>query len=55
MEMHDWARIASDIEKWYSVYDGFVIIHGTGTFYFFILYFWKKLMRFNPLNNKFNK
>ncbi|KAL3220533.1 hypothetical protein MRX96_029810 [Rhipicephalus microplus] len=29
--VHDWVKIASDIEKNYELYDGFVILHGTDT------------------------
>lgn len=31
MEMTDWVRLATDIELNYTLYDGFIILHGTGT------------------------
>src|SRR3989338_7420999 len=31
MSREDWISIASDIEKYYADYDGFVILHGTDT------------------------
>eukprot|EP00998_Keelungia_sp_KM082_P005817 NODE_210_length_2305_cov_58.274564_g204_i0.p1 GENE.NODE_210_length_2305_cov_58.274564_g204_i0~~NODE_210_length_2305_cov_58.274564_g204_i0.p1 ORF type:complete len:600 (-),score=127.38 NODE_210_length_2305_cov_58.274564_g204_i0:432-2231(-) len=31
MDMDDWARIAGDIHKYYSQYDGFLVLHGTDT------------------------
>ena len=31
MGMDDWARMASDIEKYYQDFDGFIILHGTDT------------------------
>lgn len=31
MTFDDWIRIAKDIEKSYSAYDGFVVLHGTDT------------------------
>jgi len=31
MSVHDWIKIAQDIEKHYYDYDGFVVIHGTDT------------------------
>ena len=31
MDMDDWATMASDIEKYYQDFDGFVILHGTDT------------------------
>jgi len=29
VELSDWIRIASDIELNYSLYDAFVVLHGT--------------------------
>ncbi len=29
--MEDWARMARDIERYYSKFQGFVILHGTDT------------------------
>lgn len=34
MEPNDWLRIASVIERYYSSYDGFIILHGTDTMAF---------------------
>merc|ERR1719375_1307795 len=31
MEQRDWVRIATDIQKEYDNYDGFVVLHGTDT------------------------
>ena len=31
MSMEDWARMASDIEKYYQDFDAFIILHGTDT------------------------
>ena len=31
METHHWVKIATDIEKHYQAYDGFVVLHGTDT------------------------
>ncbi|PIO67443.1 hypothetical protein TELCIR_10809 [Teladorsagia circumcincta] len=31
MTFDDWIRIASDIQKAYNNYDGFVVLHGTDT------------------------
>ncbi|EDW26880.1 GL14545 [Drosophila persimilis] len=31
MTMHDWARIANDIQQSYEFFDGFVVLHGTDT------------------------
>ena len=31
MHMTDWAHIAEDIAKYYSAYDAFIVIHGTGS------------------------
>jgi len=31
MQMSDWINIAADIEKYYSQYDAFVVLHGTDT------------------------
>ncbi len=31
MGMHDWVRIARDIERHYDEYDAFVVLHGTDT------------------------
>lgn len=31
MTFDDWIRIANDIKKSYTSYDGFVILHGTDT------------------------
>ena len=31
MSMSDWARIATDISKWYSKFDSFIVLHGTDT------------------------
>ncbi|OAX34994.1 L-asparaginase [Rhizopogon vinicolor AM-OR11-026] len=31
MEMHDWIRIAGEIELNYSLFDAFVVLHGTDT------------------------
>ena len=31
LSMEDWARMAKDIEKYYSLFQGFVILHGTDT------------------------
>ena len=29
--MEDWGRMAKDIEKYYHMFNGFVILHGTDT------------------------
>jgi L-asparaginase len=34
MTIDDWNQIASDIEKNYDVYDGFIVLHGTDTMAF---------------------
>lgn len=31
MSMNDWAKIANDIDRYYSKFDAFVILHGTDT------------------------
>jgi lysophospholipase len=31
MGMHDWVRIARDIERYYDDYDAFLVLHGTDT------------------------
>ena len=31
LSMEDWARMARDIERYYSKFQGFVILHGTDT------------------------
>ena len=31
MSMRDWAKIAKDIRNYYTLFDSFVILHGTDT------------------------
>lgn len=35
MTMDDWIRISLDVQHFYMNFDGFVILHGTGTWFFF--------------------